>query len=48
MSDDDVQQPPQLLQRRLGMTRSEFFHTYFTGQKELDVMAMLGPAERAR
>ena len=23
----------ELLQRRLGMTRSEFFHTYFTGQK---------------
>jgi exonuclease SbcC len=38
----------ELLQRRLGMTRSEFFHTYFTGQKELDVMALLGPAERAR
>ncbi|MBL0937290.1 MAG: SMC family ATPase [Gemmatimonadaceae bacterium] len=38
----------ELLQRRLGMTRSEFFHTYFTGQKELDVMAALGPAERAR
>ncbi len=38
----------ELLQRRLGMTRSEFFHTYFTGQKELDVMAALGPADRAR
>ena len=38
----------ELLQRRLGMTRSEFFHTYFTGQKELDVMASLGAAERAR
>lgn len=38
----------EFLQRRLGMTRSEFFHTYFTGQKELDVMAALGPAERAR
>ncbi|MEN9817780.1 MAG: hypothetical protein RLZ32_1660, partial [Gemmatimonadota bacterium] len=37
----------ELLQRRLGMTRTEFFHTYFTGQKELDVMAALGPAERA-
>ena len=37
-----------LLQRRLGMTRSEFFHTYFTGQKELDVMASLGPTDRAR
>lgn len=38
----------ELLQRRVGMTRSEFFHTYFTGQKELDVMATLGAAERAR
>ncbi len=38
----------ELLQRRLGMTRSEFFHTYFTGQKELDVMAAIGPTERAR
>ena len=38
----------ELLQRRLGMTRAEFFHTYFTGQKELDVMSTLGPAERAR
>lgn len=38
----------ELLQRRLGMTRTEFFHTYFTGQKELDVMAALGAADRAR
>ncbi len=38
----------ELLQRRLGMTRAEFFHTYFTEQKELDVMASLGAAERAR
>ena len=38
----------ELLQRRLGMTRAEFFHTYFTGQKELDVMASLGAVERAR
>ena len=28
-----------LLRRRLGMSREEFFNTYFTGQKELDVMA---------
>src|SRR6187401_2472174 len=28
-----------LLRRRLGMSRDEFFNTYFTGQKELDVMA---------
>lgn len=37
-----------LMQRRLGMTRTEFFHTYFTGQKELDVMATMGPLDRAR
>jgi exonuclease SbcC len=38
----------ELLQRKLGMSRAEFFNTYFTGQKELDVMAALGPVERAR
>jgi len=38
----------ELVQRRLGMTRSEFFHTYFTGQKELDVMAAMGPSDRAK
>ncbi|MSR06597.1 MAG: SMC family ATPase [Gemmatimonadetes bacterium] len=37
-----------VLTRTLGMTRDEFFNTYFTGQKELAVMAALGPAERAR
>lgn len=31
----------ELMQRRLGMTRTEFFHTYFTGQKEIDVMSTL-------
>src|SRR5215203_2389616 len=35
----------ELLRRRLGMSRDEFFNTYFTGQKELDVMA---PSERAQ
>jgi exonuclease SbcC len=34
--------------RLLGMSRTEFFSTYFTGQKELAVMASLGPADRAR
>ena len=34
-----------LLHRRLGMSLSEFFHTYFTGQKELSVMAALTPAK---
>jgi len=38
----------ELLQRRLGMTRSEFFNTYFTGQKELAVMATLTATERAQ
>jgi exonuclease SbcC len=37
-----------LLTHRLGMTREEFFNTYFTGQKELSVMAAMGPAERAQ
>jgi exonuclease SbcC len=38
----------ELLQRRLGMTRAEFFQTYFTGQKELNVMSAMGPSERAQ
>ena len=38
----------ELLQRRLGMTKSEFFNTYFTGQKELSVMSAMGPTERAQ
>src|SRR3989442_1132174 len=29
------------------MTHDEFFNTYFTGQKELAVMAALGKTERA-
>jgi DNA repair protein SbcC/Rad50 len=37
-----------LVARRVGMTRAEFFNTYFTGQKELAVMAALGPTERAQ
>ena len=36
----------ELLTRRLGMTREEFFNTYFTGQKELAVMAAMTPNER--
>ena len=38
----------ELLRRRLGMSREEFFNTYFTGQKELSVMAAMGPSERAQ
>jgi exonuclease SbcC len=37
-----------VLRRRLGMSRDEFFNTYFTGQKELDVMAAMAPSERAQ
>ncbi|HUG40558.1 MAG TPA: SMC family ATPase [Longimicrobiales bacterium] len=36
------------LQQRLGMTRDEFFNTYFTGQKELQFLAQMGPADRGR
>lgn len=35
------------LGRLLGMQQDEFFNTYFTGQKELAVMAALKPVERA-
>ncbi len=37
-----------LVTRVLGMTRDEFFNTYFTGQRELAVMGAMGPTERAR
>jgi len=37
-----------LLRRRLGMSHEEFFNTYFTGQKELSVMAAMSPVERAQ
>jgi exonuclease SbcC len=36
------------LTRRLGMTRREFYNTYFTGQKELQFLAAMKPTERAR
>lgn len=36
------------LTRMLGMSRDEFFNTYFTGQKELAVMAAMTPGERAK
>ena len=37
----------EFIQRRLGMTRVEFFNTYFTDQKQLSVMAAMKPTERA-
>jgi exonuclease SbcC len=36
------------LQQRVGMTREEFFNTYFTGQKELQFLAAMGPTDRGR
>jgi exonuclease SbcC len=36
------------LQGRIGMSREEFFNTYFTGQKELAFLAAMGPADRGR
>ncbi len=36
------------ISRLLGMTREEFFNTYFTGQKQLAVMAAMKPTERAQ
>ena len=38
----------EMLQRRIGMTKTEFFNTYFTGQKELAVMQALTSGERAQ
>lgn len=34
--------------RLLGMSREEFFNTYFTGQKELAILSATPPADRAR
>lgn len=36
------------LTRRLGMTYQEFFNTYFCGQRELQFLGAMRPAERAR
>ena len=36
------------LQNKLGMTRQEFFNTYFTGQKELQFLAQMGATERSK
>ncbi len=37
-----------MLQRVLGMSREEFFCTYFTGQKELAMMATMSPTDRGK
>src|SRR5258708_12996074 len=38
----------EVLRRRLRMTLYKFFNTYFTGQKELSMMAAMGPTERGQ
>lgn len=45
---DSVTAVNQLVQMKLGMSRDEFFSTFFTGQKELAVMASIGPTERGQ
>lgn len=45
---DSQQEVTARIERLLGMTRTEFFNTYFTGQKELAVMATMGPTDRGR
>ncbi len=42
------QEVSERVERALGMTRQEFFNTYFTGQKELAVMAAMGPTDRSK
>ncbi|MFH0703010.1 MAG: AAA family ATPase [bacterium] len=36
------------LREKLGMDRTEFFNTYFTGQKELDFLSNKGPTDRRK
>ena len=45
---NSIQTVTDRVSRLLGMTREEFFNTYFTGQKELAVMAAMSAPERAQ
>lgn len=45
---DSLATVTQRVERLLGMTREEFYNTYFTGQKELAVMASMGPTDRGK
>lgn len=45
---DSLAAVTQRVERLLAMTREEFYNTYFTGQKELAVMASMGPTERGK
>ncbi len=45
---DSQQEVSGRITRVLGLSREEFFNTYFTGQKELAVMGAMGSADRSR
>ena len=45
---NSLQAVSEKVSRLLGMNQEEFFNTYFTGQKELAVMAAMKPVERAQ
>ena len=45
---NSIQAVGERVARLLGMTRDEFFNTYFTGQKDLAVMAAMSGPERAQ
>jgi exonuclease SbcC len=45
---DSLAAVTQRVERLLGMNREEFYNTYFTGQKELALMASMGATERGR
>ncbi|MEO8633793.1 MAG: SMC family ATPase [Gemmatimonadales bacterium] len=45
---NSLQSVTERVARLLGMSREEFFNTYFTGQKQLAVMAAMKPVERAQ
>lgn len=45
---NSVSSVAEMLQRRIGMTKTEFFNTYFTGQKDLAIMNALTAGERAQ
>ncbi|MDQ8157024.1 MAG: SMC family ATPase [Gemmatimonadota bacterium] len=45
---NSVRAVTEMVGRRLGMTRDEFAHTYFTGQKELALMQNLSAPDRGK
>ncbi len=45
---DSQQEVSSRITRVMGLSRDEFFNTYFTGQKELAVMGAMGSTDRSR